>query len=47
MNPEPQRRAGKAVLKTASRFAGARELKKLGVETCIRRYEQHESFKVT
>src|ERR1700756_3581178 len=27
MNPGPQRRAGKAVLKTASRFAGAWELK--------------------
>jgi hypothetical protein len=36
-----------AVMKTASRFAGAGELKKRRVETCIRRYEQHESFQVT
>jgi hypothetical protein len=32
-----------AVLETASRFAGAGELKNACVETCIRRYEQYES----
>jgi hypothetical protein len=37
----------KCGLKTASRFAGGRGVKKRRVETCIRRYEQPESFKVT
>jgi hypothetical protein len=36
----------KCGLKTASRFAGGREVKKRRVETCIRRYEQPESFKL-
>ena len=37
----------KCGLKTASRFAGGRGVKKRRVETCIRRYEQPESFNVT
>jgi hypothetical protein len=37
----------KCGLKTASRFAGGWGVRKRRVETCIRRYEQPESFKVT
>ncbi len=36
----------KCGLKTASRFASGRGVKKRCVETCIRRYEQPESFKL-
>ena len=36
----------KCGLKTASWFAGGREVKRRRVETCIRRYEQPESFKL-
>jgi len=43
MSPTEARR--QAVLKTASRFAGVGEVKKRRVETCIPRYEQHESFR--
>src|SRR5215470_20156545 len=42
LGPAEARR--QAVLKTASQFAGAGGGKKQRVETCIRRYEQHESF---
>lgn len=33
-----------STLGLARRFTGAEELKKRRVETCIRRYEQNESF---
>jgi hypothetical protein len=44
MNWGPAEARRQAVLKTASQFTGAGELKKRRLETCIRRYEQHESF---